>query len=356
MLKNYLGVYSVINNYCKLYLINFKDIVRSIKTINAHRILLQAPDGLKKLCKCITEYLADKVRDLEIYCSVSPSYGSCDLPVEEVSVIKPDMLIHVGHNKYPLTTYDLGIKIIYVPAYYKWEPSSVLVERITGILKKNNYKNIGLVASIQHVFSLNRLRDLLVNKGFKVFIGKPRYKNMVNGQILGCEYSAALSMEDHVDAYIVVAGGYFHGLGLSLITAKPVLILDPYREEIIDYTTHGRKVLAYRYYLISRIRNTPIHNVGIIIGTRPGQYRPYIVKLITDILRSKNVTYYLFSTIHVDEERLMTIDNAYNLDLYVITSCPRLPIDDLSDFPKPVITPGEFLMIFKNIEKYVYPW
>jgi 2-(3-amino-3-carboxypropyl)histidine synthase len=346
----------VSNDYCKLYMVDYEDILRNIRITNAHRILLQAPNGLKKLCRCITEYLTSRVKDLEIYCSASPSYGSCDLPVEEVYVLKPDILIHIGHNKYPLTTYDLGVKTIYVPAYYKWKPSSILVEKLAGILRENSYKNIGLVASIQHVYSLDELGKLLMDKGFNIFIGKPKYEDMVRGQILGCEYSAALSIEEYIDAYIVVAGGYFHGLGLSLISSKPVLILDPYREEVVDYTRHGRRVLAYRYYLVSRIRNTPIHSVGVIIGTRPGQYRPYLVKLIVDILRSENIAYHLFSTIHIDKERLMAIDNSYNLDLYVITSCPRLPIDDLSDFPKPVITPGEFLMIFRNIEKYVYPW
>jgi 2-(3-amino-3-carboxypropyl)histidine synthase len=344
------------NDYCRLYVINYENILKNIEAANAHRILLQAPNGLKKLCRCITEYLIGKIRDLEIYCSSSPSYGSCDLPVEEILVLKPDILIHIGHNKYPLTTYDLGVKTIYVPAYYRWKPSSVLVEKLAGILEKNNYRSIGLVASIQHVRSLDKLRDLLMNKGFHVYVGKPKYEDMVEGQILGCEYSAALSIRDLVDVFIVVAGGYFHGLGLSLITLKPVLILDPYREEIIDYTMHGRKVLAYRYYLVSKLRNMPIHRVGIIIGTRPGQYRPYLIRLIIDILRSENIEYYLFSTIHIDKERLMAIDNAYNLDLYVVTSCPRLPIDDLGDFPKPVITPGEFLMIFRNIERYVYPW
>lgn len=342
---------------CESYLINYQSIINEIKKRNAHKIFFQAPNGLKKLYICIEKHVKKKLADLEIYYSASPSFGACDIPLEEIELIDPDLIIHIGHNEYPLISKKIKYEILYVPAYYKWEPAQDIISKVINELEKYGVKRVGLVASIQHVHSLEKISEMLRKHEYIVSIAKPAYDAMLSGQILGCEYSAALKLHGKVNAYIVLAGGYFHALGLGMLVDEPVIIIDPYRQQVIDPSGDIKRLKAKRFYVISMLRNKPINTVGIVIGSRPGQFRPVLVNYIRKLLEEHNIKYYLITSTYINKEQLISIDNALNLDLYVITSCPRLPIDDLSDFYKPIITPGELIMILKNIvEKYVYPW
>ncbi|ADI31304.1 diphthamide biosynthesis enzyme Dph2 [Staphylothermus hellenicus] len=344
-------------SFCESYEVDYQALINTIQEKNASTVFIQAPDGLKKLYKCIGEHIIDKLPSIKIYYSASPSFGACDIPLEEIEAVKPDLVIHIGHNKYPFLSREINYDIIYLPAYYKWKPTNDIINMLINELKKYNAEKIGLVTSIQHVHSLKEIAEKLGEHGYIAYIGKPTYNVMMPGQILGCEYSAALKIYSKVDAYLVVAGGIFHALGLSLIVDKPVLILDPYRLQVTYPSSDIKRLKAKRYYILSKLRNEVIRNVGVIIGSRPGQYRPTLIKYIENLLGEHGIKYYLFTSTYLSREQLISIDNAYNLDLYVITSCPRLPIDDFNDFYKPVITPGELVMILKNImEKYVYPW
>ncbi|ABN69737.1 diphthamide biosynthesis protein [Staphylothermus marinus F1] len=344
-------------SFCESYEVDYQALINIIREKNASRIFIQAPDGLKKLYRCIGEYITDKLSDIKIYYSASPSFGACDIPLEEIEAVKPDLIIHIGHNKYPFLSRKINYDIIYLPAYYKWKPTNNIINMLINEFKKYNVKRIGLVASIQHVHSLEEVAEKLEEHGYIAYIEKPAYNVMMPGQILGCEYSAALRIYSKVDLYLVVAGGIFHALGLSLIVDKPVIILDPYRLQVINPSSYIKRLKAKRYYVLSKLRNELIRNAGIIIGSRPGQYRPTLIKYIEKLLEEHGIKYYLFTSTYLSREQLISIDNSYNLDLYIITSCPRLPIDDFNDFYKPVITPGELIMVLKNIvEKYVYPW
>ncbi len=343
-----------VHDFCKYYEIDYKKIISFIEENKPKKILLQAPDGLKKLLICIYE----KIKDLTtVIFSSSPSYGACDLPVEEIEKLGVNALIHIGHNKYPLLSYDVGIPVLYIEAYYRWSIPDKLIDDIVLLLREKRYERIGLLASIQHIKSLPELKDKLEEKGFKAIIGKTSYPNtMLDGQVLGCEYSSALSIMRDVDTFLVVSGGIFHSLGLALISDKEVLAVDPYKNTVWNATSYSKKYLSKRYYIVSKLRYTDIRSIGIIVGSRPGQYRPRIVEFLKQKAEEKGYSVYIISSTVLDKERLIAIDNALNLDAYVVTSCPRLPIDDLSDFYKPVITPGEFIMLVEGLEKYVYPW
>ncbi len=339
------------NSICETYIIDYDSIKYSIEKHSASKILIQAPDGLKPIYRCIVEELGDKY---ELYLSDSPSYGGCDIAVDEAEKLGVELIIHVGHNQYPLIKNPINIPIIYVPAYYKWEPDEKIVSKIIENIDMD--KSIGLISTIQHTRTLKKLQDLLNMKGYKTIVGKPSYNVMEPGQILGCEYSAALNISNEVDLYLVVAGGRFHAIGLALITDKNVYGLDPYVGEIWNASREAYKYLAKRLYLISKTRSQGFRNVGLIIGMKPGQYRENIVNYLTRISMEKAIDIRYITSNNMDHDRLVAIDNALDLDIYVITSCPRLPIDDLGDFYKPVFTPGEYIMVLKGSEKYIYPW
>ncbi len=319
------------------------------------RILVTAPDGLKPLYRCFLEKYRDVLDGKHVFFSSEPYYGSCIFPVSEITALKPDLVIHIGHNEYPFTSYELGVRIAYVHAYYTRRPGDDELEIIAYRLKDSNLQRIGLLCSIQYLRLLPVIKEYLEKWGFEVYLPEPMPEKMLPGQILGCEVSAAQRVASSVDGYLVVTGGWFHPLGIYLATRKKVLVYDPHKMTVTDYTRKAYSILAKRYYVVEAIRNSNYRRVGIITGTSIGQYRPTIVELLVRKSLEKGLEPYLISSLYLDINRMAAIDNGLRLDYYVVTSCPRLAIDDLSDFYKPVITAGEYLMILDDKKEYVFP-
>ena len=318
----------------------------------AKRVLVEAPDGLKPLIPCLLEKLSGKY---EFIISGLPTYGSCDIALDEARKLGVDAIVHIGHNEYPFLSIKPEIPVLYVPVYYNWVPGKQLIERLDNMLR-GKYRKIGVVSTIQHLNIIKTFERELERKGYDIYVGKPSTQ-LMPGQILGCEYSAALDVVDRVDVFLVIAGGRFHAIGLSLVVDKPIIQIDPYREELIDLGEKAKRIIAKRYYVVSMVRNTRIKTMGVIIGSKPGQYRPGIIDFVKKILAELGIEFYDIVVDELSFERLVSIDNAFKADAYVVTSCPRLPIDDLSDFYKPVLTPGELYMVRKNrLDKYVFPW
>jgi len=338
---------------CDNYIVDLSLTINKLREYKATSVLIQAPDGLKHVIKCIYRYLT---KEFKIYISASPTYGGCDVAFDEAIMLNADAIIHIGHNEYPLLGFKPSIPVIYIPAYYDWKPSREFINNMINVLRVKGVYTIGLSASIQHVNTLRVIRDILLNHDFKPII-PPAMNGLFEGQVLGCIYSLPLSIDNIVDVHLVIAGGRFHALGLAMISSKPVLGVDPYREELWDATEYARRVLMKRLYVVNKIRNdVNMRIAGVIAGVKPGQYRLNIVNKVLNILENHGFESYVFFVRDLNIDRLIAIDNAFKPDFYIVTSCPRLPIDDLSDFYKPVITPGELEMVFRDTSRYVYPW
>jgi len=169
-------------------------------------------------------------------------------------------------------------------------------------------------------------------------------------------------MSSRVDAFIIVAGGAFHALGLGLATGKPIIQLDPYKDSVVDHTSEAVKLLRSRLFKVSSAVYSAVKTVGVVVGTLPGQYRAEIAEYVADLATKAGLEPVFITSKYFKLENLVAVDNALNLDVYVVTSCPRLPIDDLAEFHKPVLTPGEFYMVYHQIThrelplSYRYPW
>ena len=109
------------DSICELYEIEYNALLEAVRGVK--KILLTAPDGLKKLYDCIREYFLSKKLFVELYFSSSPSYGSCYISMGELELIKPDIIVHIGHNEYPLISTNIWKKILYIPAFTRELPS-----------------------------------------------------------------------------------------------------------------------------------------------------------------------------------------------------------------------------------------
>ncbi len=328
-------------------------VVEHIKKAGARRILLQLPNGLKRYHEYIVDYIESRLKGISIYVSLAPTYGACDVAVDEARRLGVDLIVHVGHNKYPY--YEPEIPVIFVNAYYKWKPDTHVLSVASDTLRELNCKSIALASVIQHIKNIDYVKEFLELKGFKVIIPKPlKGLSLMPGQVLGCEYSSFINVKENVDCYLIIAGGMFHALGLWLATRKHVVKLDPYENKVVIVDKMGEKVLKKRYMILMKALDSK--SMGIIDGVKPGQHRPWLVKLLEKKALKKGLKVRIYTTDYLDMNRLINIDTC-NVDFYVITLCPRIPIDDLSDYHKPVLTPGEALMVLdNNLSDYRFPW
>lgn len=332
--------------------------VRKIRHSNT--VLIQLSDGLKPFSHLISDCLKKINPDVRIVIEISETYGACDLHLETIAALNPSLIIHIGHNKYPNELGSIpGLskllkKTIFTPAYSTRKITGKSLEALLRILKEKDIRKISLVGTIQHVKELPRIAEKLIEKGISVVIPDPRFREMENGQILGCDYSALVKADNIVDAHVLVAGGKFHYIGALLSSSKPVIKIDPYTDEVL-YDKRARDIiLKKRYYRIFRAMNAD--SFGLVIGSKTGQYRPWLITALKKTMERYSKSYRELIIASLSKNALLNIDTS-DIDAYIVTSCPRLPIDDLNDFHKPVLTPGEAIMAIKqSFEKYRFPW
>jgi len=214
-----------------------------IRNFGARRVLIQLPEGLKP--KAL--YVAKIVEEMGVLPIVSadPCYGACDLATTEAENLKADLIIHYGHSK--LIKHE-RVPTIYVEARAIQHVDSV-VEKAMPKLEK--WHTIGLVTTVQHVQTLDEVRERLIRAGKTVVIGDAGRLGYP-GQIIGCDYTNATSVTSDVEAFLFVGGGRFHALGVALSTSKPTIVADPY-----DMTTFSVNKDA------ERIRRERCHVIGI---------------------------------------------------------------------------------------------
>jgi len=95
--------------------------------------------------------------------------------------------------------------------------------------------------------------------------------------------------------------------------------------------------------------------LGIIRGLKLGQNRPTLVNFLKRGLEGKGKKVYVFTNRIVTVEALRNLPN--EVEVFVVTSCPRVLIDDVYNFEKPVLTPGEAKMVISGeLDKYIFPW
>lgn len=349
----------------RCYDFELERVARVASELKAKRLLVQLPDGLKPAAPRLVDELASLIRrhgigDAEIILVGEPSFGACDLPLEHLRSLKPDLLVHVGHSRYPDVLANAGAttgfsNVVYVPARYRWKPSEELLNDLARLLRELGVRRVGLAATVQHTHVLADVRRGLRVRGLETLVSRPFYAWGEEGQVLGCEYSAAKAIRRNVDAFVIVCGGTFHPLGLGMSTLKPVIKLDPYEERAVDVTSHVFKYLKVRYFKLLEAKEARCW--GVLMGVKSGQYRPWLVRALIKLISSKGAVYRLYSTSLLTKEVLANIDSGSDAEAYVVTSCPRIAVDDVSDFHKPVLTPGEALMALTGrMQHYVFPW
>jgi 2-(3-amino-3-carboxypropyl)histidine synthase len=326
------------------------DIAQVQQLIEQHqytRIALQLPEGLKQYVFTLVEAI-EHDGSIEVFVVVDPCYGACDLIGGKLKHLGIDAVFQLGHT-------SLGVEQKNsIPTYFinvdATNPVSSVIKKVATLLEG---KTIGVVTTAQHLHQLDEIKQLLQKQNVKVVIGSGSKRVSAPGQILGCDFSAATTVQDTVDEFLYVGSGRFHPLGLQLATEKSVTIADPTTGEIVTDELHHDKenILRQRYGLIATAQSA--RSVGILVGSKPGQCRMKTAQYLRHILQEKQKKSVMMVVDYLTPDM---IDSFRGIDCIVSTLCPRLALDDAHRYKIPVLTPLELEIVLglKSWEEYSF--
>ncbi len=309
-----------------------KKLQREIKKLKPKIVVLQLPEGLKPEAPRLANII-EETGALTIV-STDPCYGACDLALSEAKILGADLIIHYGHT--PMTT-QTDVPTIYFEARAKIDIKEAVKNALPHL---ESWSKIGLVTTIQHVHQLGEAKNLLLKAGKTVAVGDVG-QVPYPGQVVGCDFSNALSVSEKVEAYVFVGGGKFHAVGVALATGKPTIIADPYEKRAYSIQDEVRKIIKQRWASISEAAEAK--SFGVLISLKSGQMKLKDAMKIKEKLEKKGLNATLFALREVTPSVLMQL---LGIDAFINTACPRLTVDDAPNFRKPLLSLNEaFVML-----------
>jgi 2-(3-amino-3-carboxypropyl)histidine synthase len=288
-------------------------------------VAIQLPEGLKMRAAEIADSLFGAT-GVPVVIIGDKCYGACDLYSYHEDIA--DGLIHFGHSPIPAISKDK--KILFIEA-------TVDVDVREGIerIAPNLPGRVGLLASVQYVNLLPKVKEVLEGLGKKVSIGKGDTRLCYAGQILGCNCTSAESVIDDVDGFLFIGEGDFHPLGAAFGVKKDIMVYNPLTYEMRSINEVRDRILRKRFAAIEIAKTG--NSFLVIVSSKSGQRRDAVAdKLMSDI-RAAGKKVYKVMMEEVTPESLIP----YGADVFVNTACPRLATDDSVRFGKPILTPPE---------------
>ncbi len=287
--------------------------------MNKKRILIQAPDGLKpKVEKYIDEL---EKEGNEVILSAKPSYGACDLCIDEAKILKANIL-HIGHAPFPKPKQTNDVDVQYVLEEKNVDVDDV-VEKIEEI---KDYAPFALVAIVQYVHALEEIKQRCKEKGIEVFIKKGHF-TAYPGQVLGCDGSAADIKE--AKGVLFIGDGLFHSKALP--HDKPTFCYCPSDKQLFSITPYLERWERKRRGLITKALYAK--KWGILVSTKPGQKNIELAEKLVNFFINNGFKAWI---IIGDELNPFTIANFTFIDAFITTACPRL-VDESENVGKPIL-------------------
>jgi 2-(3-amino-3-carboxypropyl)histidine synthase len=292
-----------------------EEAAEEMKKKGIKRVFVQLPEGLKTKSLEVADFL--EKNGLEPIISLENTYGACDLRDEEALRLKCDAILHLGHNDFGFEWVKSKIPVFYVE-WFSNKTVNDSLEKIVEALK--DFEKIGIVYSIQYKKAFENVVEFLRNNNKKVFVSR-------SGQIIGCNFSNALSIEKNVEAFLVVSAGKFHAIGIALNVKKPVFVF--------DVETNDVQKIEVNKYLKIKAWNKKIFedskNVGLLVSWKKGQIKDF--ELVKKKIESLGKKVYVL----VFDELNESILEGLKIDCLINLACPRISVDDLERYKIPII-------------------
>ncbi len=309
-----------------MYGLEAERVARVIRERGYSKVSFQFPEGLKEQGMELAREV-ERLTGAVVMLSAAPCYGACDTADAQAAALGAEAVFHFGHA--PM------LKRTAIPVHY-FEvrlptPLEVLEENLDVLDRR-----VGLVTTVQHVHALEEVREVLQRRGFEVMVGMPEGRVRYPGQVLGCSFRCAKQVAERVECFAYIGSGDFHPLGVALATGRRVVAFDILTGEVRELEQKKERFLRQRWGAIARAKGG--RRFGIVLGEKPGQRRLPLGLRLKGMLEGMGCEGYLLHMSEISPESMWSFRH---LDAFVCTACPRVPIEEGSRFPKPMLTPQE---------------
>lgn len=303
-------------------------------------VALQLPEGLKIHASELSDRIFDDTGASVVILGY-PCYGACDLFTDYRRYA--DALVHFGHSPIPDLSSDDNI--LYIEAKAEVEVTDDILPVIESLPEK-----VGLIASVQYVHLLPRVKEMVESTGRTAVIGRGDGRIFYPGQILGCNCSAGSSVEDQVDAFLFIGEGNFHPLAAAFGLGKPMTVYNPITCESGTVDDVRDRILRKRFAAIQSAMNAQSYMV--ILCGKVGQCRQTEADRVEKLLRENGKKVCRLVTDEINPGALLS----YRVDAFVSTACPRVAMDDEAKYPKPVLTVTDLEVVLgiRSWDDYVF--
>ncbi len=317
------------------YDLELDDVCHTIERNKYKNILLQFPEGLKNVAPNVKDLIENKTR-ANVLISADLCFGACDVPLA-LAPLGIDFLVQFGHmdipnlkNPYPVMFVEAHSNLDVMPVVNK------AAKLLTG--------KVGLITTAQHIHKLTDVKNYLEQQGFETAMGKASGRAASDGQVLGCDLSCTTSISSLVDCFLFIGGGNFHAVGVAIATKKPVIIADPYQNEVRECEEIKNRLMRQRHGAIAQVKDAL--SFGIIVGTKPGQTRMKLANDLKMLLEKHEKKAYILVMNQVSQASL----KPFKIDAFVSCACPRVAIDDYLMYDTPILTPMELKIALGEVK------
>jgi len=309
------------------YLIPLDEILSALSRLKARSIILESPIGVRDLALTLGSIVEDRVK-VSIYYSGRSAWGFCDVGVNDAKLLGVDAVLHVGHVN-PVKYHGgcrvyvenmFNIPVIYAPFYYDIEIPEYVAASISRVLSGNVY----VAYPVNYEVTAIQLAKHL-----------PKDVSYESSIITGCFTN--ISKLNTYSYILVVAGGFFHALTFKILNPNlKVLNYDPHRGEIYDVEKYFRRIYSLKIESIKKCLNAK--NFAILLITKTGQYNLELANKLRRLLHESSFRSIVICADEVSNDLLSLYPS---VDVFINTGCPRLAFDNIDQYEKPLINPGE---------------
>ncbi|MFA7342127.1 MAG: diphthamide biosynthesis enzyme Dph2 [Candidatus Methanomethylophilaceae archaeon] len=288
-------------------------------------VALQMPEGLKSSApRAISEL--SRSTGAVFFLLGDPCYGACDLHPRYREFAQA--LVHFGHS--PMPSLGVDEDVLFIEVFHQGR----LDDRLQAALPRLGSR-VGLLATVQYLPLLAEAEEYLARNGREVRVGRGDERIAHPGQVLGCNRSAAESVEDEVDCYLYIGEGDFHPLAVSLGTEKPVLVFNPLDGSLRELDEKKERMLRHRFAVLQSAMDA--RRFLVLVSSKTGQDRSPVARQLMEQIHRQGREAIMVVMDELSPDRLLH----YDVDAYVNTACPRIALDDQAAYRRPMLTVPE---------------
>lgn len=307
------------------FMVDFDELAKASRSRGSKKIAIQLPEGLRHFGDKIASTVSD-VTGAQVILDSEPCFGACDIPTHLFGLC--DMVVQFGHTEMP----SIGPipKMYFANLFLDIDPIPV-VEKALPMLAGR----VGVVTTAQHLHYLDSIVHWLGEKGVTAVTSRGDSRLGGYAQLLGCDYTSALWIEDQVETYLYVGDGDFHPIGLAMLSDRKLVAANPSDGTVRSLDSLRDRIMKQRLAAIERALDA--RSFGVLLNTKLGQRRKTLADRLVEEIRGANREATLIHTNVVSPELI----SHYSFEAFVSTACPRIAIDDYSRYTKPLLTPVE---------------